>query len=175
MRALSAMSSLVAVAERHHRQVNHVPGWFIRFANSNILFTGIPTVAVVLLLVGLRLAGRRGEGRASWTDFDFGLQLVIAAIVTVPAATTLRVAKELFAVTGTSPRSTIEISAVILVSLVIVAVVLVRAHGAARPSGPGDTPTFADLAFGVFVPNLAGIFAVMLVLLFASRGGTLHG
>ncbi len=175
MHALSAMSSFVAVAERHHRQVNHVPGWFTRFANSNVLFTGIPTIAIVLLLVGLRLAGRRGAGRVGWTELDFGLQLVIAAIVAVPAATTLRVAKELFAVSGTSPRSTIEISAVILVSLVIVAVVLARASAARRRSGPAETPTSADLAFGVFVPNLAGVFAVMLVLLFASRGGTLHG
>jgi hypothetical protein len=157
-----------------HRQ--HVPDWFFRFVNSNVLFTGIPTVAVVLLLVGLRLITRRAEGVPSrWTDFDFGLQLVIAAIVAVPVATTLRVSKEIFELGGTKPRATIEISAAILVSLVIVAVVLARAAGARRALGPDETPTRADLAFGVFVPNLAGIFAVMLVLLFASRGGTVHG
>lgn len=160
-------------AQFFHRQ--HVPGWFFRFVNSNVLFTGIPTIAVVLLLLGLRLISRRPEDRGSWTDFDIGLQLVIAAIIAVPAAATLRVSKEIFEFGGTTPRSTIEISAVILAALVVLSVVLARAAGARRRPSPDEIPTSADLAFGVFVPNLAGIFAVMLVLLFASRGGTVHG
>ena len=174
MYVLSAASSLAPVVAQFRRPENHIPGWFVRFVNSNVLFTGVPTVAVILLLVGLRVITRGPDDRMSWRDFDFGLQLVFAAIVAIPAAAALRVAKERYEFSGTSPHSTIEISAVILVSLVLLAVVLARAE--ARKMQPsGATPSLTDLAFGVFVPDLAGIFSVMLVLLFASRGGTLHG
>lgn len=152
----------------------HAPQWFFRFANSNVLFAAIPTVFVVLLWVGLRMVVRRVAGRETSTDLDMGLELVMAAIVALPGATTLRVAKELHGASGTSPRSTIAIAGAILAALVLLAVVLARAAGRSRSRALDESPSFADLVFGVFVPNLAGIFSVLLVLLFASRGGTLH-
>jgi hypothetical protein len=172
MRALSALH-LLGVASQFRPRAADVPNWFYRFARSHVFFTGVPTVGIVLLLIGLRLIARRGA--PAWTDFDIGLQLVTAAIVAVPVATALRVSKEIVEFRGTSPRSSIEIGAVILVALVILAVVLARAAGARAPAEPGATPSSDDLTFGVFVPNLAGIFAVMLVLFFATRGGSLHG
>jgi hypothetical protein len=165
----------VASAVGQLTTVHHAPDWFLRFVNSNVMFTGIPTIGVVLVVLALRLVARRSRGRASWTDFNFGLHLVIAAIVAIPAATTFRVLRELIAVEGTTPRSTLVISGVLVVSLIILGVVLARAAGEQSTQPTEAAPSFADLAFGVFVPDLAGIFAVMLVLLFASRGGTVPG
>ena len=151
------------------------PQWFFDFANSNVLFAAIPTVFVVALWVGLRLLVRRVSGRApSASDLDFGLELVTAAIVAIPGATTLRVAKELHGAGGTSPRSTIAIAIAMLVAMVALACVLARAAGRSRSQPPAETRSFTDLVFAVFLPDLAGIFSVLFVLLFASRGGTLH-
>jgi hypothetical protein len=172
MRVLSALN-LLGVAGQVRPRAEDVPDWFYRFARSHVFFTGIPTVGIVLLLIGLRLIARRGA--PVWTDFDIGLQLVTAAIVAVPIATVLRVSKEIVEFSGTTPSSSIRIGALILVALVILAIVLARAAGARGPSQPGTPPTSDDLVFGIFVPNLAGLSAVMMVLFFASRGGSLHG
>ena len=89
-----AVNEFSAFAGQYFHRDNPVPSWFIRFVNSNILFTGIPTIAVVSLLVAVRFISRRTADTAaprSWADFDFGLPLVISALVAIPAATTLRV------------------------------------------------------------------------------------
>jgi len=95
-------------------------------------------------------------------------------MVALPIATVYRVGKEFHGQGGTAPRTTITIAFVILASLTLLAIALARASGRRRAEGVNATPSLSDLMFGVFVPDLSGIFAVMFVLLFASRGGTLH-